>query len=195
VEETKTILQALHGSIVEGPAMLSVGCGLRLGEAIALRWADVEPLERRRIRATATMYQDGRTEPKSARSRRTVAMPIFVAEYLRTHKVAQNERRLLSVAWAEADYVFDRGGGIPMLLLSVSHRFSKCADAIGLGDVRFHDLRHAYATRLLERGVHPKVVSEALGYSSISITMDTYSHVMPSMSQVAADVIDAVLGE
>lgn len=71
-----------------------------------------------------------------------------------------------------------------MLLLSVSHRFSECADAIGLGDVRFHDLRHAYATRLLERGVHPKVVSEALGHSSISITMDTYSHVMPSMSRV-----------
>ena len=82
-----------------------------------------------------------------------------------------------------------------MLLLSGSHRFSKCAGAIGLGDVRFHDLRHAYPTRLLERGVHPKVVSEALGHSSISITMDTYSHVMPSMSQVAADAIDVVLGE
>ena len=91
--------------------------------------------------------------------------------------------------------ICESGGGIAMLLLSVSHRFSKCADAIGLGDVRFHDLRHAYATRLLERGVHPKVVSEALGHSSISITMDTYSHVMPSMSQVAADAIDAVLGE
>ena len=82
-----------------------------------------------------------------------------------------------------------------MLLRSMSHRFSTCADAIGLGDVRFHDLRHAYATRLLERGVHPKVVSEALGHSSISITMDTYSHVMPSMSQVAADAVDVVLGE
>ena len=62
-------------------------------------------------------------------------------------------------------------------------------------DVRFHDLRHAYPTRLLERGVHPKVVSEALSHSSISITMDTYSHVMPSMLQVAADAIDVVLGE
>lgn len=60
-----------------------------------------------------------------------------------------------------------------MLLLSVSHRFSKCTDAIGLGDVWFHDLRHAFATRLLESGVHPKVVSEALGHASISITMDT----------------------
>jgi integrase len=70
-----------------------------------------------------------------------------------------------------------------------------CRMLRGLGDVRFHDLRHAYASRLLEGGVHPKVVSEALGHSSISITMDTYSHVMPSMSQVAADAIDAVLGE
>jgi len=65
----------------------------------------------------------------------------------------------------------------------------------GSGDVRFHDLRHAYATRLLERGVHPKVVSQALGHSSISITMDTDSHVMPSMSQLAADAIAVVLGE
>ena len=100
VEETKTILEALRDSIAEGPAMLAAGCGLRLGEAIALRWADVD-LERRRVRVTATMYQDGRTEPKSARSRRTVAMPIFVTEYLRTHKVTQNERHLRSVAWAE----------------------------------------------------------------------------------------------
>jgi integrase len=151
VEQTKTILEALRGSIAEGPAMLAAGCGLRLGEAIALRWADAD-LEHGRIRVTATMYQDGRTEPKSARSRRTVALPIFVAHYLRAHKAGQAERRLRSVAWAEADYVFDRGGGVPMLLLSVSHRFSKCADAIGLGDVRFHDLRHAYATRLLEGG-------------------------------------------
>ena len=60
-----------------------------------------------------------------------------------------------------------------MLLLLVSHRFSRCAEAIGLGDVRFHDLRYAFATRLLESGVHPKVVSEALGHASISITMDT----------------------
>jgi integrase len=84
---------------------------------------------------------------------------------------------------------------VPKLLLSVFHRFSKCADAIGLGDVRFHDLRHAFATRLLEPGMDPKVVSEALGHASISITMDTYSHVMPSMSQVAADAIDAILGD
>jgi integrase len=84
-------------------------------------------------------------------------MPVFVAQHLRIHKASQNERRLRSVTWPTGTYVFDRGAGVPMLLLSVSHRFSKWADALGLGDGRFHDLRHAYATRLLEHGVHPKV--------------------------------------
>jgi integrase len=121
-------------------------------------------------------------------------MPIFVGQYLRTHKLAQSEHRLRSVAWAEADYVFDRGGR------------STDAPTVGVSpvqQVRGRDrarrrpvprLAPCYATRLLER-VHPNVVSEALGHSSISITLDTYSHVIPSMSQVAADAIDAVLGE
>jgi integrase len=155
VEETKTILETLRGSIAEGPAMLAAGCGLRLGEAIALRWTDVG-LERRRVRVTATMYQDGRTEPKSARSRRT-------AERSRSRRAAGGRSQCRSssgstygrTSWRRASIVCARWrglrrttcstaeGGVPMLLLSVSHRFSKCADAIGLGDVRFHDLRHA----------------------------------------------------
>jgi integrase len=118
-EETKTILEALRGSRMKARRCSRPGAALRLGEAIAVRWVDVN-LEQGRIRVTATMFQDGRTEPKSAGSWRTVAMPIFVTQYLRAHKAAQAERRLRSVAWAEADYVFDRGGGEPMLLLSVS---------------------------------------------------------------------------
>ena len=66
---------------------------------------------------------------------------------------------------------------------------------IGLGEVRLHDLRHAFATRLLEANVHPKIVSETLGHASVGITLDVYSHVLPSMSRTAADAIEAVLGE
>jgi integrase len=75
-------------------------------------------------------------------------------------------------------YVFDRGAGVPMVVETVSHLFARLVAGVGLGDVRMHDLRHAFATRLFERGVHPKVVSEALGHASIAITLDTYSHVM-----------------
>jgi integrase len=81
-----------------------------------------------------------------------------------------------------------------MSVETVSRRFGQLADGVGLGDVRIHDLRHAYATRLLESGVHPKVVSEALGHATVGITLDTYSHVLPSMSRAAADAIEAVFG-
>ena len=78
---------------------------------------------------------------------------------------------------------------------SVGRRFGQLVETIGLGEVRLHDLRHAFATRLLEANVHPKIVSEALGHASVGITLDTYSHVLPSMSGTAADAIEAALGE
>jgi integrase len=86
-------------------------------------------------------------------------------------------------------------GGIPMSVESVSRRFGQLVEQIGLGQVRAHDLRHGYATRLLEAGVHPKVVSEAMGHVSVGITLDIYSHVLPSMSRTAADAIEAVFGK
>ena len=124
-----------------------------------------------------------------------MAIPPFVIRYLREHLAAQAERRLGAVAWNDEGYVFDRGGGMPMIVESVSHRFAQLVEAIGLGDVRLHDLRHAYATRLLEAGVHPKVVSEALGHASVAITLDIYSHILPTMSRTAADAIENALGE
>ena len=78
---------------------------------------------------------------------------------------------------------------------SVGRRFGQLVEMIGLGEVRLHDLRHAFATRLLEANVHPKIVSEALGHASVGITLDTYSHVLPSMSGTASDAIEAALGE
>jgi integrase len=87
------------------------------------------------------------------------------------------------------------GAGVPLSVESVSRRFGQLAERVGLADVRLHDIRHAFATRLLEHGVQPKVVSEAPGHASIGITLDTYSHVMPTMSQVAADALEEVFGK
>ncbi len=193
VAETKTILQTVKGSSAEGPTVLATYCGLRLGEALALRWKDVD-LERARVRVTGTMYRGGRTEPKTARSRRSVAVPPFALQWLREHQRSQGERRVVSIAWLDEGYVFDAGAGMPLSVETVSRRFGQLVDQVGLGEIRFHDLRHAYATRLLEAGVHAKVVSEALGHSSIAITLDTYSHVLQSMSKAAADAIEEALG-
>jgi integrase len=115
-------------------------------------------------------------------------------KHLRESLAAQAARKLASVAW-DGDYIFDRGGGVPLSVESVLRRFGQLMGEIGLGDVRFHDLRHAFATRLLEANVNPKVVSEALGHASVSITLDIYSHVLPSISRRAADAIEAVFGD
>jgi integrase len=193
-EETHMILRVVKGSIAEGPAILAVGCGVRLGEALALRWQDCD-IEGSRVRVTGTMHRGGRTEPKTPRSRRTVAVPGFALAWLKEHRTAQAARRLASAAWLEDGYVFDRGGGVPMSVESVGRRFAQLVETVGLEQVRFHDLRHAFATRLLEANISPKIVSEALGHASVSITLDIYSHVLPSMSRTAADAIEAVFGE
>lgn len=192
-EETRTILQAVSGSSIEGPVTVAVGCGLRLGEVLALRWTDVD-IDRARLRVTGTMYRGARSEPKTSRGRRTVAIPGFVVRWLKEHRAAQAERQLASVSWIDGGYVFDRGAGVPMSVESVSRRFGQLVEGVGLGDVRYHDLRHAWATRCLEAGLHPKIVSEALGHASVGITLDTYSHVSATLSQTAADAIEAVFG-
>jgi hypothetical protein len=142
------ILRVVKGSIAEGPAILAVGCGVRLGEALALRWQDCD-IEGSRMRVTGTMHRGGRTEPKTPRSRRTVAVPGFALGWLKEHRTAQAARRLASAAWLEDGYVFDRGGGVPMSVESVGRRFAQLVETVGLEQVRFHDLRHAFdpATR------------------------------------------------
>ena len=101
------------------------------------------------------MYRGGGRSRRHHGARRTVALPGFALKWLKDNRSAQAARLLASVAWLPDGYVFDRGGGVPMSVESVSRRFGQLVATIGLGGVRFHDLRHAYATRLLERNVHP----------------------------------------
>jgi integrase len=96
-------------------------------------------------------------------------------------------------AWHDLGVVVERGDR-PILPDVFSRRFTRWFSGSGSQPIRLHDLRHAYATRLLEAGVHPKVVADLLGHASSSFTMDTYSHVVPSLRAGAAAVIDAALG-
>ena len=89
--------------------------------------------------------------------------------------------------------MIERGDGTPRDPDTVTHRFAGFAEAAGVSGVRFHDLRHAYATTLLKQNVNPKIVSEALGHASVAFTMDTYSHVLPSMQDQAAEAIGKAL--
>jgi integrase len=173
--------------------------GCRRGELLALTWADVDmdaktlTVRRTLVSATAGLPRFG--EPKTAKSRRTVTLPAPAVEALRAHRQRQLADRLaLGPDYASYDLVFSTRLGTALQARNV-HRSFKAA--LGRAElpmtVRLHDLRHAAATMLLQAGVHPKVVSERLGHSTITLTLDTYSHVVPGLDADAAARLERVM--
>jgi integrase len=190
------LLGATAGTIYELPCALAVATGLRRGELLALRWSDLSPDHRQaRVVRSLQPTQQGLVfeEPKTSRSRRTVILPDFLQRYLSAQQQRQAERRLAAGRhWREFDLLVERGDGSPLNPDTLSTGWARFLRRQGLPRVRFHDLRHAHATLLLLQGVHPKIVSERLGHASIGITLDTYSHVLPSMQGEAASAFDAL---
>ena len=198
-EQVRLFLQTAQGDRFEALFTMAVATGMRLGELLALRWEDVD-FERAYLFVRATLQRDGNmfvlSEPKTARSRRNIALPETVLDALHAHQQRQvEEHEQLGEAWENTlNLVFPNSIGKPMKPSNLTQLFfARILRKAGLPRIRFHDLRHSAATLLLGRGVHPKVVSEMLGHSQISITLDVYSHVTPHMQQSAAAAMDAVL--
>jgi integrase len=132
--------------------------------------------------------------PKTAKGRRAIPLPALAVGALRRHRTEQSEARLLlGSAYQDLGLVCARADGSYQQPDSFSKRFQLFLSTMQLPKIRFHDLRHSHATHLLRQGVHPKVVSERLGHSSITITLDTYSHVVPGLQEDAARQLDRVL--
>jgi integrase len=112
-------------------------------------------------------------------------------------KYHRNEQALLKrsagLTISDDNYVFCHIDGIPLLPDSITHAWAKLAHRTGLTGIRLHDARHTHASLMLKQGIHPKIVQERLGHSSIQITLDTYSHVAPGLQQAAANRFDEVL--
>ena len=141
-----------------------------------------------------TRYELEWSEPKTERSRRSVALDPTTVDVLRVHRKAQLAERLaLGPAYQDEGLVFAREDGAPMHPDRVSKLFRMHADAVKLPRIRLHDMRHTHATLALRAGVHPKVVSERLGHSSIALTLDTYSHAIPAMQTDAAAKVAALV--
>lgn len=173
---------------------VAIYSGARLGEVLALQWADVDFEEptisiRRgleRVQGTTPIF----SEPKSASSRRRIALPPEAIEALRRHRVEQNQERLRSPYYADYDLVFCTHLGTPLGARNVQRDFKRALDRAGLPlSVRFHDLRHAHATAMLAAGVHVKTASARLGHSQVAITLDLYSHALPQLDRDAANVV------
>ena len=134
-------------------------------------------------------------EPKIEKGRRSILIPHFVLEALKKHRILQQEaRRAAGAAWQEHDYVFCTSVGTHLHpTRDVLGQLKALLAKAGLPEIRFHDLGHSSATMLLGMGVHPKIVQEMLGHSQINMTMDTYSHVLPSLQLEAAGKLDDVM--
>jgi len=197
-EEAARLLEAAREDRLHALWVLAVTTGMRLGELLGLRWEDVD-LERGTVTVRRQLqWLEGEPtfpEPKSARSRRTIALPGLAVAALREHRKRQLEWRLrLGEVWQDHGLVFTTEIGTPLHPSNVRQRhFHPLLERAGLPRIRFHDLRHTCATLLLAQGVHPKLVQEQLGHSQISVTLDTYSHVTAPMMREAAAKMDAIL--
>lgn len=134
------------------------------------------------------------TEPKSAHSRRRVSLPPSAVMLLAGLKVKlRNKLEEEGKQWDESAFIFPGTKGWILNPDTITHAFKKVVRQLGLPNVRFHDLRHTHATMMLKGNVHPKVVSERLGHASITITLDTYSHLLPSMQEHAALAFEGIM--
>ncbi len=199
-DEAKVFLKGIRGSRNEALYTVAMALGLRKGEALGLRWEDIDLNSRTLTVRHALQRQKGKgkvlVEPKSDRSRRTINMPAIVGKALRVHRVRQNKERLVAgSAWKDTGYLFTTTIGTPMDERKVLIDFKKALRDAGLPERRFHDARHTAASLLLAQGVSPRTVMEVLGHSQITLTMNTYAHVMPAMMEDAADKMDAILGD
>jgi integrase len=199
VEEVRRLLAAAAGDRLEALYVLAVTTGLREGELLALRWSDVD-LESGSLRVRGSLQPvRGRglvtLEPKTPRSRRQVVLPRVAVEALVRHRRAQDgERRAAGARWRDLGLAFPNTVGRPMSAQNLLQRsFHPLLERAGLARIRFHDLRHTTATLLLGRNVHPRIVQDRLGHSSVGVTLDTYSHVTPTMQRIAADAFDELL--
>lgn len=174
--------------------------GMRPEEYLALKWSDVE-LDKgtTTVRRTLQWRKGGGwyfSEPKTSRSRRTIPLPASVVRSLTEHRRKQAEARLKAGAkYQQNDLVFASTDGTPLMHRNILRRhFKPILKRAGLpASFRLYDLRHSCATLLLAAGENPKVVSERLGHASIVLTLDTYSHVLPSMQQAATEKLESLL--
>lgn len=196
--ESIKLMEVSADSRLHVPIILALATGMRRGEILALRWKDVDLVAgAAAVRQSLEETKTGLAfkPPKTQKSRRVMPLPGFAIETLRRHRKAQAAQRLqLGSAYEDNGLVCARPDGRPWVPSSFTAGFIAFAKRAGFGALCIKNLRHTHATQLLIQGVHPKVVSERLGHSTVGMTLDVYSHVLPSMQEDAAKKIDAALG-
>lgn len=196
VAEARRILDAVRGDRLEALWVLALATGMRQAELLGLRWQDVD-LEAGTVRvAFALTLRDGEyrlDEPKTSKSRRTIALPDFATSALRDHRAHQLEERLAAGRPTDDGLVFVSPSGRPLNGGWVSHRWPHLARKAGVA-VTMHGLRHGQSSLLVAAGTHPRVIAGRLGHATIAQTMDRYAHVAEASDRDAATALDKALG-
>lgn len=194
-------VEAANGERLEALFVLAITTGMRQGELLGLRWQDVD-IDKGIIHVRQALYITRGviylTEPKTVNSRRTIQLAKVAIYALRKYRIQYLQEALaFGPDWnTKYNLVFPTTTGNPIRAAHlVSLAFHRILRNAGLSHIRFHDLRHTAATLMLERGVNPKMVSEILGHSDISITLGIYGHITPRMQQMALDTIDELYTE
>jgi integrase len=192
-EQTQAFLTAVEDHRLAAAFVLLVTTGMRRGEVIGLRWSDVDlDGSRLQVRQSVTTVDNRPVvdAPKTKRSRRSLALDEGTVAALRAHRRRQAEERLLvGELWTDHDLVFPNELGSLLHPDALSRAFQAVVKRAGLPRIRLHDLRHGWASLALAAGVHPKVVSDRLGHSTVGITLDTYSHVLEGLDAEAATTV------
>jgi integrase len=194
-EQLRTFLEHVREDRLYAAYRVAAMTGLRRGEVLGLRWRDVD-LDAGRLAAVQTLIGERQlSRPKTEHGRRNVELDPGTVTALREHRKRQLEERLAwgPAYWDEPDLVFRRENGEPLWPRTFSRAFEQHIREAGLPVIRLHDLRHTHATLALHAGVHPKVVSERLGHSTVAITLDIYSHAVPAMQADAAAKVAALV--
>jgi integrase len=196
--QAKSLLNTAKGSRLDALLWLALTTGLREGEILGLKWSDLDWTAKRlkiqrqlqRLRDKGLVF----TEPKSMASRRAVTLSSDIISRLRSQRVVQAYEKLFAGdRWQEHDLIFPSTLGTPLDPRNLYRQFKNALKEARLPNIRFHDLRHTAATLMLQQHTHPKVVQERLGHSDISLTLNTYSHVLPDIQEEAAEKMTQAL--
>jgi integrase len=198
-EQAKMLLEAVGGDGLEALYVLAVTAGLRQGELLGLKWEDIA-LDRGllQVRRTLSGTNGGEpvfSDPKTAKGRRSVKLTARAVEALKRHRERQLEEcEEVAGLWQNHGLVFPTQVGTPMSRHNlVARSFKPLLKRARLPEIRFHDLRHTCATLMLAVGANPKVAQETLGHANVTITLDTYSHLLPNMQDEVAEKVNELL--